>query len=306
MKTLQYTYFREYFDQQMNRKLKELQRFSVDPQLNLKKSKKMTLNDIAQLLGYKSPSSLSMIAKGDRLPSKKILEQLFLYWKTPIEEQKSISALVKVESNLLKGKKVLADLNQIRKSNSRIEFSRISLDKLELIKDWYHFVIFDLIAVPTFADHSIQGFYRSLNKKVTPSQIKKALLNLEKLKFIEKINSTTASEQTIKYKRLTDTISTPEGTPSEALRTHHRGMIHRGLDAIDEQDVENRQLSGLTFQVKKEKVKDIKKEIQNFFSGIYEKFNDVSGEEIYQMNLQLFSHTPTRPNKPKRVNKEKK
>ena len=84
MKTLQYTYFREYFDQQMTRsmtrKLKELQRFSVDTDLTLKKTKKITLNEIAQELGYKSPSSLSMIAKGDRLPSKKILNRLLLMW----------------------------------------------------------------------------------------------------------------------------------------------------------------------------------------------------------------------------------
>lgn len=298
MKTLQYTYFSEYFDQQMSRKLNELQRFSVDSDLNLKKSKKITLNDIAQQLGYKSPSSLSMIAKGDRLPSKKILEQLFSYWKTSIEEQKSITALVRIESKLSKGKKVLADLSDIKKNNSRIEFSRIPFEKLELIKDWYHFVIFDLIAVPTFTDHSIENFHRSLNKKATAAQIKKALQNLEKLKFIEKINS--------KYKRLTDTISTPEGIPSEALRTHHRGMIHRGLDSIDEQTVENRQLSGLTFQIKKDQVPNIKKEIQNFFSGIYEKYNDVVGEEIYQMNLQLFSHTPQKPNKRKHAKKEPK
>ena len=305
MKTLQYTYFKEYFDQQMNRKLKELQRFSVDPDLNLKKPKKITLNDIAQQLGYKSPSSLSMIAKGDRLPSKKILEQLFSYWKTPIEEQRSIAALVRIENKLSKGKKVLAELNDIKKHNSRIEFSRIPLEKLELIKDWYHFVIFDLIAVPKFTDHSIENFYRSLNKKVTTVQIKKALCNLEKLNFIEKIKNSTPS-QTSKYKRLTDTISTPEGIPSEALRTHHRGMIHQGLDAIDEQAVENRQLSGLTFQIKSEKVTDIKKEIQNFFSEIYEKYNDVAGEEIYQMNLQLFSHTPQKPTKQKRAKKETK
>ena len=286
----------------MSRKLNELQRFSVDHELNLKKSKKITLNDIAQQLGYKSPSSLSMIAKGDRLPSKKILKQLFSYWKTPAEEQKSILALVKIENKLLKGKKVLADLNAIKKNNSRIEFSRIPLEKLELIKDWYHFVIFDLIVVPTFTDHSIESFHRSLNKKVTAAQIKKALQNLEKLNFIEKIKGS----QTVKYKRLTDTISTPEGIPSEALRIHHRGMIHRALDSIDEQVVENRQLSGLTFQIKKEKVGDIKKEIQNFFSNIYEKYSDVAGEEIYQMNLQLFSHTPPKSIKHKRVKKETK
>ena len=200
MKTLQYTYFREYFDQQMHRKLKELQRFSVDADLKFKKSKKITLNNIAQELGYKSPSSLSMIAKGDRLPSQKILNQLFNYWKTPAEERKSIAALVKVESKLLKGKKVLADLSELKKHNSRIEFSRIPLEKLELIKDWYHFVIFDLIALPEFIDHSAESIFKALNKKVNFSQINRALTNLEKLGLIKKIQDSNH------YQRLQDSM----------------------------------------------------------------------------------------------------
>ncbi len=298
MKTLQYTYFREYFDQQMTRsmtrKLKELQRFSVDTDLTLKKTKKITLNEIAQELGYKSPSSLSMIAKGDRLPSKKILNQLFNYWKTPAEERKSITTLVKVEGKLQKGKKVLADLSELKKSNARIEFSRIPLEQLELIKDWYHYVIFDLIALPEFTDHSVEKIFKALNRKVNFTQINKALINLEKLGFIQKVEGENF------YKRLQDTISTPEGIPSEALRTHHRGMIQRGLESIEEQPVELRQLSGLTFQIKKQNVDSIKKDIQNFFSEIYEKYGDSKGDEVYQMNLQFFSHIPQKSPKAKR------
>lgn len=298
MKTLQYTYFREYFDQQMNRKLKELQRFSFDAELNLRKPKKITLNDLARQLGYKSPSSLSMIAKGDRLPSQKILNQLFNYWKTPAEERKSIAALVKVESKLLKGKKILADLNELKKHNSRIEFSRIPLEQLELIKDWYHFVIFDLIALPDFGDHSTENIFKALDRKVNFSQINKALSNLEKLGFLEKI------EGTNNYKRLKDTISTPDGIPSEALRTHHRGMIQRGIEAIEEQPVELRQLGGLTFQIDTQKIDLMKQDIQDFFSEMYEKYNDIKGNEIYQMNLQFFSHTPSKNTKVKRNNKD--
>lgn len=304
MKTLQYTYFREYFDQQMrrcmNRKLNELQRVSKHRHPESPKSSKTTLNMIAQELGYKSPSSLSMIAKGSRLPSQKILNQLFNYWKTPAEERKTIIALVKVESKLLKGKKVLADLSELKKHNSRIEFSRIPLEKLELIKDWYHYVIFDMIALPDFTDHSVESFFKALNKKVTFSQINKALANLEKLNLIQK------NQETNNYRRLQDTISTPEGIPSEALRTHHRGMIQRGVEAIEEQPVELRQLSGLTFQIKTQNLDAIKKDIQNFFSEIYEKYGDATGDEIYQMNLQFFSHTPSKDSKSRKSIKDQK
>ena len=208
--------------------------------------------------------------------------------------------MVKVESKLLKGKKVLADLSELKKHNSRIEFSRIPLEKLELIKDWYHFVIFDLIALPEFIDHSAESIFKALNKKVNFSQINRALTNLEKLGLIKKIQDSNH------YQRLQDTISTPEGVPSEALRTHHRGMIQRGVEAIEEQPVELRQLSGLTFQIKTQNVDAIKKDIQNFFSEIYEKYGDAKGDEIYQMNLQFFSHTPPKNSKTKRLNKDAK
>ena len=263
----------------MDRKIQELQRFSV--------SKKVTLQDIALQLGYKSPSSLSMIASGQRLPSKKILNQLFELWKTSKSDRSAIESLVSIESKLKKGKKVLQTLSDLQKTTPRIKFSRIPMDQLDLIKEWYHLVLFEILALPDLKDHEATTIYRKLDRKVSIAQINKALQLFVRSGLIARDSN---HENTIRYIRLQDTVGTSEDIPSEAIRSHHKGMITQSLDALANQPVQSRQYSGLTFRVKNEKIPELKKEIQNFFSKIYDEYSDLEGSEIYQMNLQLFSH----------------
>ena len=161
------------------------------------------------------------------------------------------------------------------------------MDQLELIKEWYYLVLFEMLDLPDLKDHETTTFYRQFNRKVSMAQINKAIELFKRNGLIERIEN---ANQVVRYRKLKDTISTFEDIPSEAIRSHHKGMISQSLEALENQPVQSRQFSGLTFRVKKDRISQLKSEIQNFFSKIYEDYSDADGAEVYQMNLQLFSH----------------
>lgn len=238
---------------------------------NLKNRETLSLNELAKKLGYNSPSLLSMIATGKRLPSAEILESLFNEWKIDNSLREIIRLKIELERKNKKNRPTGNLVEKLAKLDKKSVFKTIDLDTFTMIKEWHHLVIQQLMSTPNFDRNPILISQR-LRKKITPAQAKKALSTLDKIAV--KSGSETTHD-----------------IPSEAIREHHRGMLYRAVEALDEQSVDDRHFNSLTLKFSSDKKADAKAAILNFVREFNQTFADEKSEAVHQLNIQFFEHT---------------
>ncbi|OIQ16173.1 MAG: hypothetical protein BM556_16065 [Bacteriovorax sp. MedPE-SWde] len=237
----------------------------------------------AQRLGYKSPSSLTMVMRGQRLPSFDMITALVQDLGMNSRERKYFELLVKLEKFKRKKQDPQEIMEQLAKLNTDQSKHSVGLKEFSLISEWYFLAIKQLIETPNFIEDE-DWIYKKLRKKLTPSQIKRALSTLAELGI-------TGRDDNGKLIVVTKGLITSNDVPSSAIKRHHYGMINRALEAIDEQDVSERQINSVTMKIKKKDIEDAKKSIFDFIKEFNNKFAVDDADDIYQLNIQMFKHT---------------
>lgn len=255
---------------------------------NLRKSstdnsgkKNITFKELSARLGYKSPSLLTMISRGERLPSSELLEALFQEWKISAKDREKVRLIVEIEKRHLKGKDHFELASKLHKI-SNIE--KINLKKFEMISDWYILVIKILSGTPDFQEDP-EWISAKLRKKISAKKAARALELLEETGYLSRHPQSGKLRPTHNYTETTHDI------PSEAIRNNHRGMIQRALESLEEQDVKNRQMNSLALQFDKTQMSAAKKKILQFIHDFNSEFSGNTSQYIYQLNVQLFELT---------------
>ncbi len=262
-------------------------------EFNLKKfnrdsegAKIFTLSDLSKKLGYNSPSLLSMIAHGKRLPSSEILEMLFDEWKVESNQREIIRLRLDIEKKIKKNKPTRNLIERLCKLDKKSKFKIIDLDTFNSIREWHNLVLQMMVSTPGFKEDYIL-IANQLRKKVTPAQVRKGFETLIKVGLLKRNYQTGELES----KTADSSIETTHDIPSEAIREHHKGMINRALEAVDEQTVDERHLNSLTIKFDKSKKTEAKNAILNFVKEFNDKFYDADSKDIHQLNVQFFEHT---------------
>lgn len=162
----------------------------------------------------------------------------------------------------------------------------IDLDAFNSIKEWHNLVLQMLVTTPGFKEDYTQISYQ-LKRKVTPAQVRKGIETLIKVGLIKRNSKTGELESATPD----SSNETTHDIPSEAIREHHKGMISRALEAVDEQTVDERHLNALTIKFNQEKKDEAKTFILNFVKEFNDKFFDAHSNDIHQLNVQFFEHT---------------
>ncbi len=270
MKAYDFEHFKDFFEYSIREK-------SIDS--NGRKGR--TLQALAKKLGYNSPSSLSMISTGERLPSHALLESLFTEWKTSETERERIRLKVEIERKNRKGKNS-SDL--ISKFNRLTPFHKIDLKNYNLIRDWYVMVIKVMASSPDFNEDPF-AISLKLRKKVTPSQVKKALQLL--------VDSQLLVRDPISQKLIPqfEKTETSHDISSDAIRENHKSMLQRATEALDEQSLQHRHFNSLSLQFDPKNTAAAKKRILDFVQQFNDEFNSEKSDQVYQLNVQLFEHS---------------
>lgn len=260
---------------------------------NLKKNnhsaegvKIFTLADLAKKLGYNSPSLLSMMAKGKRLPSIDFLELLFDEWKIENNQREIIRLKLDIEKKTKKNKPTINLIEKLTRLDKKSQFKFIDLNTFNSIKEWHHLVLQMLVSTPDFKE-DYSWISQQLRKKITPSQVRKSFETLVKIGMLKR-NSRTGE---LEHSGSDSSAETTHDIPSEAIREHHRGMISRALEAIDEQTIDQRHFNSLTIKFNIHKGSEAKAAILNFIKEFNEQFFDEQANSIHQLNIQFFEHT---------------
>lgn len=237
----------------------------------------------AKRLGYKSPSSLTMVLKGQRSPSFDMLSAISEDLKMNTREKTYFELLVQLEKANKKNKDPKEILEKIAKLNSDGQAISLGLKEFSAISEWYFLAIKQLISTPSFIEDE-DWIFRKLRKKVTPSQIRNAISIMLEMETIGR-------DETGKLIVLKEGLLTTNDVPSSAIKRHHFGMINRALEAIEEQNVKERQVTSITMKIKEEDLAAAKKSIFDFIKDFNNKFSTTEADELFQMNMQFFKHT---------------
>ena len=273
MKNYQFAHFKEFFEHQLRENTYD------------ERGKKITtLQELANKMGYRSPSLLSMVAKGHRLPSASLMEALFTEWKIEKKQREMLRLRVEIERKLGKGKDTYALLARLAKLIPKEEYQIVNLDMFNSIREWYVIVVLMMVELPDFKEdyHLISN---KLRKKVTASQVERAIEILLNVKLLER------NPETGKLQKPAGSFEAPGGVPSEAIREHHKSMIHRALEANEEQTILERFIMAVTLPLERQRLDDAKEKLTSFLRQFNEEFGTKTPDSVYQLNIQFFEHT---------------
>lgn len=245
--------------------------------------RKISLRRYAKSLGYSSPSLLSMMLRGVRAPSDEALLTLFTRWDLSPKEREYLRTIAHLEKAQKKGKDTTQLLKRMGRIGSIPTYHKIDLQKFNAIREWYYLVIKLLVGSPDFQEDPA-WIAKRLRRKVGHAKIQEALDTMLSLGILERDSSG-------KLRPSFGYAETTHNVPSHAIREHHKGMIARALEAVEEQEIGNRNLNSLTLRFDANRMEAAKEKMLQFVKEFNQEFESPESTRVFQLNLQLFEHT---------------
>ncbi len=249
----------------------------------------ITLERWCKKLNYRSPRSIAMVLKGQRLPSEDLVLAFSQDLKHSENERRYFELLVRKEKHK---DNVPASITEELTKLSPKQIRRKSLEGevFRYVADWQHYVILQLFSTPDFKECRDPDCSAWIEKRLGGSldaeEIKKSLTLLEKLKFIERDTRTGLLKLCTE-----DPILGTEEVPSAAGRKHLTDQMEQAKEALHRQSLSGREFTCLTLRMNRKKLPEIKKAIREFRDKFDKDFFEDSGSDVCQLNVQFFFHT---------------
>jgi uncharacterized protein (TIGR02147 family) len=185
--------------------------------------------------------------------------------------------------------KHLVELTQIEKSKrlGNDEFSLpeasdthgepLTLDVFHIVSDWTCFAILNLMDCEEFQPNST---WIAKRLAIAPAEARIAWERLERVGLVEKKNG--------KWVSARDMVLSPTGIPSAAIRTYHRQILNKAIEALETHPVGERDITGIGFVVDPKHLPAIRKEISDFQDRMIAKYSRGKRTEVYQLEVALF------------------
>jgi uncharacterized protein (TIGR02147 family) len=241
----------------------------------------------SQRLGYKSPRSIAMVLKGQRLPTPEMITALAGELRLSAQESRYLELLVEKTRRKRAGRDLASLENEIKKVRPQAKLGRRILKPIELsyFADWSHFVMKQLAASPLFQEDA-GWIARRLRSKLNTLQVRRSLEILLHHGVLEREPATGK----LKLKPGSSLFSDND-VPSEAIRLHHKQMMKRASEALDEQSVAEREFLTLTLRVDPKNLGALKRALRKFRDDFEDQFHSEAANSVHQLNIQFFEHT---------------
>jgi uncharacterized protein (TIGR02147 family) len=169
-------------------------------------------------------------------------------------------------------------------------YLQLSSAQFDVISEWYYFAILNLINTNDFI-YDNEWIANRLG--LTSVKVGKAIATLKKLELVKEEEKTLVRSSS-KY-RTTDDVT------NLALKSSHYETLSLASDALDVNNVEERDFTWLTVAFDTKKMKQVKEKIRIFQDELMEFIEeDAKPTEVYRLAMQLFPLT-----KLNKKNKEK-
>lgn len=160
----------------------------------------------------------------------------------------------------------------------------LSLDSFELISEWYHYAIFELVALPDFEADSrwIAG-----RLSITPNEAGIALERLVRLGLIGR-------DRKGRWRQETPFLTTTANTfTAGAFRKMQKQVLEKAIRAMDEFPMELRDQTSITMAIDSRKLPEAKERIKKFRRSLYAYLKSGKLDSVYQLGVSLYPLTKT-------------
>lgn len=175
-------------------------------------------------------------------------------------------------------------LNLAKKSQKRTKTGPPSKSSRTNTLEIYEFIsnpLYSFILASADLDEvEITPDYLAYKLGHTKEEIEYALARMVELDFIEFENG--------KYRISNEVFISPDDIPSLAIRNFHHTMLNKAKEALEEQELNHRDIQGMTFAIAEEKVEALKGEIRKFQKLIIDKYQSDRKNRIYHLETALF------------------
>jgi uncharacterized protein (TIGR02147 family) len=152
----------------------------------------------------------------------------------------------------------------------------VSTDYFKLIEGWHHFAILEL---STMQDFESDSAWIAKKLGITINEAEIAIDRLLRVGLLENIDGIFSKKE--------DFVHTTTDIPSESIKTYHKQILEKSIDALYFQTIEQRDFSSINFKINKSDIPQIKERIKNFRRDMIQEFSADHGENLYTYSTQL-------------------
>lgn len=246
---------------------------------------------IVQKAGYKSPTVLKDVIDRKKNLTAVSAERFAKALKLTQEEQNYFLLLIKFNTATTAAEKdtYFSELTQLRKNS---EHRTIIPDEYDILDDWWTLTLREALSLPDYK-HSKKWLARILQQEISEDDVNRSLETLEKAGMIQKENG--------HWKSCDAVIKTERNVQSIKVTRYHNQMITLAQKALWQVPSQDREISGTTIRIPKDKIDDIKNKLYDVRQSILQLAKESDdADQVYQLNFQLFPLVKTE--RPQRLN----
>jgi len=239
---------------------------------------------MADELQIHSASNMRKILKGERAIGKKLGHKIAECLTTNRTYRKYIKRVVdlKNSASVAEQERLLREILSLKRHQTPVA---ITEEQEELHSEWYHFVVWELLALPGI-DQSPKNIANLLQPKIRTQQVTRSIQLLLKLGLVQ------FNPETMRLEVDRRQIETGADSESLLLIKYHQQILDVTKNSIAKVDKSERDLSTSTFRLKKERIKEIKQQIYDFqLKLIQQESEPEDADQIFQFNFQLIPVT---------------
>ncbi len=172
---------------------------------------------------------------------------------------------------------------QLVKASPRSKLHKMDKAQLRIFKEWHHSAILEMVGLKDFRPIPEQ-ISKRLRGLVTPAQVSESLnLLLEMGLLVKTANG---------FRQSNPLITTDDEVQDIMVKMYHNQMLSLSTRMLNDLPGEERDISALTFGIKRSDFANLKKHLQLMRKELLD-FSAKAGEaeEVVQINLQLFPLT---------------
>lgn len=248
----------------------------------------------AKKLGLKNNSSILKIIHGQREAGSTISKKLAEYFGFNNDERIYFEDLIRLSKAKNDPGLSVAIIEKIQKQFPKKTYRLLNEKEFSAISHWWFYAIRQMTKLKNFKNDPV-WISKKLNFKVSPKEVRKAIqimLELGLLRYEKESDSLKISKEC---------LNTSDDIASEAIKRFHEEMLSHAKKAIRSISVAEREISGCTITIAKEDMQKAKDLIRHFEEEFCKLLDKKNGNEVYQLNIQLFPLTKI--NKFKEANK---
>lgn len=232
--------------------------------------------------GFKSPNQLMLVIKGERAIALKSIDKYLKVLGLKKTEKKYFELLVKFNQagDMVRKNEYLEELSAYwLKRGTHLEGQQ-----LKYLTNWYYAAIREMVSFKDFKENSA-WIAKRLGGRITPAQARQAIRTLLELGLLKR-------DKRGRLKQSDTYVTTGNEVASVAAFLYHRQMIGQAMESLKEKPSELRNITALTFSVRKQDYDNLVEEINEFrkrvISLLQNRKEQDRDEMLYQLNIHLF------------------